>query len=65
MPIKRISIEPADAALLLGKCPRTCQKLFVKIKEHYNKKKHHVVVVEEFCEYLGIKDIESVKKMIR
>lgn len=61
---KKISIEPADASFLLGKCLRTCQKLFVRIKKHYKKEKHQIILIEEFCEYMGIRDVDSIRKML-
>jgi len=64
MPIKRITIEASEAALLLGKCVRTCQLLFKKIRVYYGKEKHHVISIEEFCHYMGIKDVEKVRNML-
>lgn len=64
MPPKKISIEPVDASFLMGKCVRTCQKTFVKIRLHFNKERHQPVLIEEFCEYMGIKDVDSVRKML-
>lgn len=64
MPLKIICIESADASFLLNKSLRTCQKLFAKIRKHYNKEKHQVILIEEFCEYMGIKDVEAIRKML-
>ena len=55
----KVIIYPKDIALITGKSYRSSWHLLKRIRTHYNKEKHQVVTVSEFCEYMGIGE-ESV-----
>ena len=50
----KVIIYPKDIALITGKSYRSSWQLLKNIRNHYNKEKHQVVTVQEFCEYMGI-----------
>ncbi|MGB4840071.1 MAG: hypothetical protein WBP08_13810 [Saprospiraceae bacterium] len=50
----KVIIYPKDIALITGKSYRSSWQLLKVIRTHYNKEKHQVVTVHEFCEYMGI-----------
>jgi len=52
--MQRISICPKDIQQITGKSIRQCRNILNKIKTHYNKEKHQMVTIEEFCRYMGI-----------
>ena len=52
-------IYPKDVAAITGKNYRTSWILLAKIKKHFGKESHHVVTVDEFCTFMGIRQ-ESV-----
>ncbi|MBK8670892.1 MAG: hypothetical protein IPN89_16130 [Saprospiraceae bacterium] len=52
----KVIIYPKDVALITGKSYRSSWQLLKKIHKHYNKQRHQVVTVQEFCEYMGISE---------
>lgn len=61
----RVNIEVDEIARLLGKSLRKSQSLVQEIKHHNKKEKHQIITVEEFCKYVGIADIESVRSQLK
>lgn len=51
---KRACIYPKDIQRITGKSERYAQKLFKKIKNHYNRSQEQFLMISEFCEYCGI-----------
>ena len=60
----RICIYPKDVQLITGKSERWGRDIIKKIKMSYNKEKHHLVTVEEFCNYTGLSPASVEKKLI-
>ncbi len=54
MKTKRACIYPKDIQRITGKSERYSQKLFNKIKSHFNKSNGQFLTVTEFCEYTGL-----------
>lgn len=50
--------------VLTGKSERHSRELLKKIKLKLNKKEHHLVSIQEFCDYLGLNynDVYTVLK---
>ena len=61
--VTRIVIYPKDIQLITGKSERYGRYLMEKIKIHLGKEKHHLVTVQEFCNYTGIQ-YEQVVSML-
>ncbi len=59
----KIVIYPKDIAVVTGKSYRSSWVLLKKIRAYYNKENYQVVTVQEFCEYMGIKE-ESVINLL-
>lgn len=59
----RVCIYPKDVGKIMGKEYQQARIYLLKIKKHLNKEKHHMVSIEEFCEYSGLK-IEHVLRCI-
>ena len=59
MKIERVCIYPKDIVRITGKSERYSGEILKKIKTKLNKEEHHLVSVQEFCEYLGL-NIEHV-----
>ena len=52
--MKRICIYPSDIVEILGKAPTTAQKLLRTIKDAHGKKKHQMITIKEFCDYMAL-----------
>ena len=61
--VTRIIIYPKDIQLITGKSERYGRYLMEKIRIHLGKEKHHLVTVQEFCNYTGIQ-YEQVVSML-
>jgi hypothetical protein len=57
----KIIIYPKDISLITGKSYRASWQLLQKIRTHYQKEKHQVVTIQEFCEYMGLKPEEIIR----
>ncbi len=60
---KRICIYPKDVQLLTGKSERSARKIIARLKLIHSKNKHQLVSVKEFCDYIGLEEME-VKKLL-
>ena len=60
---KRICIYPKDVQLLTGKSERSARKIIARLKIIHSKNKHQLVSVKEFCDYIGLEEME-VKKLL-
>ncbi len=60
---KRICIYAKDVMLVTGRTERYGRKILKEIKEDLKKKKHQLVTIREFCDYMGL-EIEEVEKLI-
>ena len=61
---KRLCIYPKDIQIITGRSERYGRGLIRKIKDHFDKEKHQLVTVEEFCQYMGMNQ-ETVSAHIR
>lgn len=62
--MERICIYPKDIQIVTGRSERYGWSLIKKIKTHFKKQQHHLVTVDEFCQFTGLQQ-ESVAKKIR
>ena len=60
----RLVIYPKDVELITGRRRRAAQLILQKIRRRYNKQKNDFVTVEEFCEFLKLKE-KSVREYLR
>ena len=61
--MKRVIIYPKDVMVITGKSESYSRDLLKKIKVHYNKEEHHLISVQEFCDYLGLKIDEIISSI--
>lgn len=61
--MQRLCVYPKDIMIITGRSDRYGRKLYKQIKDHFNKKQHQVVTVEEFCQYLGLQPDAVVKQL--
>ncbi|MGZ3920838.1 MAG: hypothetical protein ACXVC7_11115 [Bacteroidia bacterium] len=54
MKTKRACIYPKDIQRITGKSERYSQKLFQKMKAHYNKSAVQFITISEFCQFTGL-----------
>ncbi|SNB26987.1 conserved hypothetical protein [Flavobacterium psychrophilum] len=59
----RVCIYPKDVQRIMGKEYAQARLYLLKIKKNLNKESHHLISIEEFCEYTGLK-IEHVARCI-
>jgi hypothetical protein len=59
----RIIIYPKDIQLITGKSERYGRMMLRRVKDHFHKANHHLVTVDEFCEYTGI-GVEVVRGLL-
>jgi hypothetical protein len=52
--MKRIVIYPKDIMVITGRSERYSREILKKIRSRYEKEKHQVVSIDEFCTYMGI-----------
>ena len=62
--MNRLCIYPKDIQIITGRSDRYGRNLIKKIKEHLKKQQHQVVTVEEFCQYMGLKQ-DIVARQLR
>ena len=62
--MKRLCIYPKDIQIITGRSDRYGRNLIKKIKEHLKKQQHQVVTVEEFSQYMGLKQ-DIVARQLR
>ena len=62
--MERVCIYPKDIQLITGRSERYGRYMIKKIKENLQKEQHQVVTIDEFCEYLGLKQ-ENVERQLR
>jgi hypothetical protein len=53
---KRIVVHTKDVENITGRRPRTAQAILQKIKNFYNKEKSKYITIQEFCEFMGMKE---------
>ncbi|MGK7392849.1 MAG: hypothetical protein ACNS60_21220 [Candidatus Cyclobacteriaceae bacterium M2_1C_046] len=63
MRLKRIIIYPKDIQRITGKSERYSRYLLKKIKNDLQKEDHHLVTVQEFCEFAGV-EVEEIEQFI-
>lgn len=56
--MKRVVIYPKDIMIITGKSERYSRYLIQRIKKHLGKDDHQVVSISEFCEYMGLDELE-------
>lgn len=52
--MKRVCISSKDVQWITGKSDRVSRDILSRIKKFYNKQKHQVVTIVEFCAYMGL-----------
>ena len=52
----RLVIYAKDVERITGRRPRAAQKILQRIRRRYNKQFNDFVTVEEFCEFLKLKE---------
>ena len=52
--MKRLCINSAEIAIILGKSQSNAQKLVRVIKDVHNKKSHQPITIREFCDYMDL-----------
>ncbi|MEP5253973.1 MAG: hypothetical protein ABJQ39_02860 [Winogradskyella arenosi] len=52
--MKQLCIYPKEVAVILGKSQTSAQTLVRTIKDVLGKKKHQVLTIREFCDYMAI-----------
>jgi len=58
--MKRICIYPQDIQKITGKSERQCRNIINDIKIYFKKQKHQVVTIDEFCNYMGLKQEQII-----
>ena len=53
---KRIVVHSKDVENITGRGKRTAQAILQKIKKFYNKEKSKYITIQEFCEFMGLKE---------
>ena len=61
--MERLCIYPKDVQIVTGKSERYGRSLIREIKKKFSKESHHLVTIEEFCNYTGI-SINSVRQVL-
>ena len=62
--MNRVCIYTKDIQIITGKSERQCRNIINAIKEKNNKEKYQAVTLEEFCDYMGIKE-EGVRGYLK
>ena len=60
----RVVIYTKDIEVITGLKPGAARRLYLRIKNHYQKTNKQVVTTDEFCQFLGIKE-ESIQQQLQ
>lgn len=52
---RKLIIRNGDIQRILEVTERQARNKMLKIREYFNKEKHQVITVNEFCDYIGLK----------
>ena len=52
--MKRLCVYTKDIQIITGKGERYARKIIQKIKQNLGKKKHQLVSIKEFCDYVDL-----------
>ncbi len=61
--MERLCIYPKDIQVVTGRSERYGRNLIRKIKSKFSKEDHHLVTIEEFCNYTGL-CVSSVRQLL-
>lgn len=61
--MKKISIDPKEIQIILGKSASYARKLVRKIKQEVGKDKEHPLTITEFCKYMHL-EVDEVRAEI-
>lgn len=56
----RLIIKPKDVEIILNVSSSNGRKLIRTIKKAYNKERHQIITISEFCRYMGL-EVKEVK----
>lgn len=63
MKTNRLIIYRKDIMRITGHSDRYARSLMLRMRKHFNKSRHHLLTVDEFCSYTGLNPHE-VKPML-
>jgi hypothetical protein len=55
---KLLCIYPKDVSKITGRTVRSSRDLLYRLRKRLHKKRHQVISIDEFCEYIGLKPEE-------
>lgn len=53
--MKKVIITTGDIQNVIGIGERQARNIISKMRDYYNKEKHQLITVKEFCDYYGVK----------
>ena len=62
--MKKVIITAGDIQSIIGIGDRQARNIITKMREHYKKEKHHLITVQEFCHYYGLKYDDICSKLL-
>jgi ABC-type cobalamin/Fe3+-siderophores transport system ATPase subunit len=61
--MKRVRVLPIDIRNVLGVSDRSARQTYNDMKVFYKKQKHQIILLDEMCAYLDIKNPETIDEI--
>jgi hypothetical protein len=62
--MKKVIITTGDIQNVIGIGERQARNIICKIRDYYNKERHQLITVKEFCDYYGVKYDDICSKLL-
>jgi len=62
--MKKVIITTGDVQNVVGIGERQARNVIAKIREYYDKERHQLITVKEFCDYYGVQYEDICSKLI-
>lgn len=62
--MKKVIITTGDIQNIIGIGERQARNIISKIRDYYEKEKHQLITVKEFCDYYGVKYDDICSKLL-
>ena len=60
---KKLIIRNGDVQIVLEVSERQARNKMFQIREYFKKEKHHVITVNEFCDYIGLQYEDVISRI--
>lgn len=62
--MKKVIITTGDVQNVVGIGERQARNIIAKIRDYYDKERHQLITVKEFCDYYGVQYEDICSKLL-